>query len=155
MPITSPKLHRPWIALAALVGALLVSGGSASASACSAMASRGDCAPADCCCESPSADIPAEADIAPPSLHEDASAGTARVRHESPAGRCRCGSRAPAAPRPKAPTTREGRPDPGRGASGDRFDLTPMPRSFTCAGRPSGSPSQKSPVYLRTSRLLI
>jgi hypothetical protein len=150
MPISLSKLRFSWIALAAFVGASLVTGDASAA--CGSMMADGGCRPA-CCCQASESVTPVRAAPAP-----------ATVRLPLPfqiggacpnAAGCHCRPQAPPAPEPKGQRAEESRPDPGRSPEAGWLDLGCVFRPFIGLVPPTGSPPQKSPLYLRHSRLLI
>jgi hypothetical protein len=154
MLVARSTTARPWIALAAFVGALLIGADGATA-ACTSMATTRACEPACGCCEPQS-----------PASGQDHIGGTASVhRHvpspttgrceDAPTGGCSCRSGRPDAPGPKpGQRTPAERTDPAPGLTAwAAFD--PASQRLAPHVPPGSSPPQKSPLYLRTSRLLI
>ena len=149
MPTTPFRPRFSWIALAAFVGAVLTAG---EASACQAMADA--CPPVCGCCKAaaPAMRVPDEA--------ASATAGTLLASggehcQPAPAGGCACRSEAPTAPDPTGQRTDESRPDPSRDVAVGWPGLTGISRESIDPVLPTISLPQKSPLYLRISRLLI
>lgn len=158
--MTRPRLHlRPfWIALLAIAGMVSVTD---AASACTVK--EVPAPPASCCAGRPASDCsccpPAEsADFAPAATSSDRLmvAGPPAARLARSPSSCACRSNEPAAPaRESKPRSSEDRSDPvgGQALAG----LAVVARPPAAIVRPiSAHPSPpKSPLYLRTSRLLI
>jgi hypothetical protein len=150
MAISPSKLRFSWIALAAVVGASLVAGDASAA--CGSMTSDGGSRPA-CCRQASESVTPVRAAPEPvtvPQLPPFQDSGAC----PDTAG-CHCRPQAPPAPEPKRQRAGESRPDPGRSTEAGRLDLGGVSRPFIGPVPPTGSPPQKSPLYLRHSRLLI
>lgn len=149
-----PMLKLSLVALMAAMGGLFTAGG---ASACE-MATKTDCAIATTCgcCEAP-----ARAEPEPPGLSTNESR-TAPLRsfttcESRPSGICVCDAGRPTAPDPR--TGREGsdtRDATARdtGLVPSRL-LPPSPASMARSALPTAGPPRRTPLYLRTSRLLI
>ena len=151
MPITCPKLRHLWIALAALVGALLTSGG---VSASCTKPDAGACPPVCGCCKAPAADNPTPEAAGPATVYPHVPAWTGDVCPNTPG--CECRSQAPTAPEPKpGQRTTVERSDPGRDLALRGLDFDAAPRSVYFSVLAAPSPPQKHPIYLRNSRLLI
>jgi hypothetical protein len=155
MPITFPKPRLPWIALAAFVGAVLASGG-ASAS-CTSMPDGGACTPACGCCKASQSDRPTNLTGKPATVdqhildHRDANAC-----RPIPAGGCCCRPQAPAAPGPRGQRAGgEERSETELAFAAGWSDLGGGFRPAIGPISPTARPPQKTPLYLRTSRLLI
>jgi hypothetical protein len=151
MPLIPVRPRFSWFALAAFVGAVLTAG---EASACSAMSDAGACPAACGCCEV------AEPAMRVPGNVVSATGGTLAVpggepSQMAPTGRCCCRSESPAAPEPKGQRTGEHRPDPDRELAAGWLDDGRSFRAYVGLIPPTASPPQKSPLYLRISRLLI
>lgn len=147
-------LRLPWIALAAIVGLLSVAGESAACEAKSTpKAARSCCASrssSDCggCCGFVE-------DSSRPAANGRSVAAAAEVGLAVPQRQCECRSGGPAAPAPK-PESRPAQTRPDRDRDTDVAFFIEDSAAVTFAPltpRPSGSP--KTPLYLRTSRLLI
>lgn len=142
-------LRLPWFVLAAIVGMLSVAG---EASACSikaaSKAARSCCtsAPASaCCCETPG---PGSSHLSrAPSLIGNS------LAVPNPTCECRPGTPGDPAPKPASPSS-ERRTDQGRVESVDLTHEVPPSLTFARIVLPANSPP-KTPLYLRTSRLLI
>ena len=141
MPFNVYKLRFPWFALAAFVGASLVTG-NASAT-CPSMANAGVCPSACCCCE------PTESATA---IRDTAEPATARPhlpsqdRNVCPDNfECNCRPQAPAAPRPKERRAEESRPDSGRSTEAGWLALGGVFRPFIGRVLPTSSPPQELP----------
>ena len=155
MTMTSarPRHRSPWIALAAFLVALTAAGG---ANACTTMAEgRGACAAACGCCEAPASAEPSHEAVAPVAAPLD-DLRSAEVCGDVPTGCCACSSGQPDAPEPRAGGRTTGEEtDAGRDLAGGESALDAAPRVSPHPIRPTGSPPQGSPLYLRHSRLLI
>jgi hypothetical protein len=153
--ITARPRHRsPWIALAAFLVALSATSG---ADACTTMAEgSGACAAACGCCEAPTSggSVPAATEVI--AAHRVAPHLAEEVCGNSPTDGCACRSGPPDAPEPR----------PGQRTAGEKTDAgralavggpvhEAASRSFSRPLWPTGGPPQKSPLYLRYSRLLI
>jgi hypothetical protein len=156
MPFTFPKPRLPWIALAAFLGAALASGG-ASAS-CTSMPDAGACPPICGCCKASQSDWPTDltgrsATVDQHILYRvDANA----CRPSVSVGGCSCRPQAPAAPGPRGQRTGgENRPETELAIAAGWSELSGGFRPAIAPISPTASPPQKSPLYLRTSRLLI
>jgi hypothetical protein len=113
----------------------------------------GACASARGCCQSKPATSGREAVVAdsstPPSVATEA-------REGAPSGSCCCRPGTPEAPNPKPRrTTSDERSGPARSGSATWVALAPALTPPAVAVPPAASPPPKSPLYLRTSRLLI
>jgi hypothetical protein len=156
MTMTSarPRHRSPWIALAAFLVALTATGG---ASACTTMAEgSGACVVACGCCEAPASGDSAPNAIEAVAGHQDAPPLAQMVCGNSPADGCACRPGPPDAPEPRPGQRTAGeKTDAGRALAvgGPVHDATS--RSFPRPLWPTGGPPQKSPLYLRYSRLLI
>jgi hypothetical protein len=146
-----PRL--PWFALAAIVGMLsMVGEASARTMKGTADAPKSCCVmppPSDCCC------CPAKAKPLVPAIEQPAASPTGEARLSVPAVPCECRSDEPADPASK-PESRnlEQRPErTGEKAADSPFVTVPSTR-LALFVPPTGSPP-KSPLYLRTTRLLI
>jgi hypothetical protein len=150
MPFTLSKLRFSWIALAAFVGASLVTG-SASAT-CTSMPADGACPPVCCCKGAESARLIRD-DDAPAIARQFILSQNGNVCPDIPG--CVCCPQAPVAPEPKGQRAEESRPDPGRSSDAARLGFGTVFRPFIGPVPPTISPPQTSPLYLRNSRLLI
>lgn len=152
MPIARHKPRHSWIALAAIVGALLASGG-ASVS-CTMPKDAGDCPPVCGCCKAPASGSPTPEAAGPTTVHQHVAAHSGDVCPDAPG--CECRSQAPTAPEPKpGQRTTVERSDPGRDAGLGWLDFDAAPKLMTFSVPATASPPQKLPIYLRNSRLLI
>ena len=155
MPSIRPKSRFPLIALVAVLGSLFTAGG---ATACETMKADSGCAavkPCGCC--KPSASVTPAHEVAdsitasrPGPLRGTTACGT------SPTGGCVCGTERPAAPEPRpGPKTSDNRPAPARDLG---LSLSDLPPSLVPPDRittPTVGHPWRTPLYLRTSRLLI
>ena len=147
-----PKPRFPWVALTAIVGALL--GLDNSASACATMGTA-DCCVAIRCCRQASGSAKTTPDVArTPVAHEGVPARAGGACLDAPAG-CACRLQAPTAPGSSERRIDENRLDPGHNVAAKGFDLCVTPRPLAASIPPAASPPRKSPLYLRNSRLLI
>ncbi len=152
MPIARHKHRHSWIALAAIVGALLTSGG-ASAS-CTIPTDAGDCPPVCGCCNATASDSPTPDAAGPTTVHQDVPPRTGNACREAPG--CECRSQAPTAPEPKpGQRTTVERSDSGRDLALGGLGFDAAPRLMTFSVPATASLPQKLPIYLRNSRLLI
>jgi hypothetical protein len=156
MTMTSarPRHRSPWIALAAFLVAWTAAGG---ATACTTMAEgSGACVVACGCCEAPASGDSAPNAIEAVAGHQVAPPLAQEVCGNSPADGCACRPGPPDAPEPR----------PGQRTAGEKTDAVralavggpvheAASRSSSRPIWPSGGPPQKSPLYLRYSRLLI
>jgi len=149
MPITLAELRFSWIALAALVGASLVAG-DASAT-CTSMSDSGGCR-ARCCGKASKSATPIRAAV-PATVAQHIPPQDGNVCPDVPG--CNCRPQAPTAPEPKERRAGESRLDLGRNVEAGWLDLGGVFRPFIGPVPPTISPPQKSPLYLRNSRLLI
>ena len=143
------------IALVAVLGGLFTAGG---ASACETMKGDGGCAtlkPCGCC--KPLASDQPDHEVA----HSSTSSHTGPLRGTpacgtSPTGGCVCGTERPAAPEPRpGPKSSYNRSSPVRDLGFSPSDLLPSLAPMARSSAPTVSPPQRTPLYLRTSRLLI
>lgn len=155
MTMTSARTrHRsPWIALAAFLLALSVTGG---ARACTTMAEgSGACATGCGCCESPASGGSADSVVAE-LAHRVAPAHADEVCNSTPTGGCACRSGQSEAPEPKSGQRRTGEEtDAGRALAQGESAHDVAPRSLTRPTWATESPPQGPALYLRHSRLLI
>jgi hypothetical protein len=151
MPIIFTTLRFSWIALAAFMGASLVTDDASAA--CPSMPAGGGGRPACCCTASESV----TSGPAAPALTTVSRPVPIRSGGLCPnaARCCYCGPQAPPAPEPKGPRAGENRPDPGRMTEAGWLDFGGVLRPFIGPVPPTGSPPQASPLYLLNSRLLI
>ena len=149
MPIAFAKLRISAIALAAFVGASLMTADAFAS--CTSMPDAAGCR-AVCCCQ------PSES-ATPIRVSETATADQA-----SPFGNgnlcpvppgCHCRPQTPTAPQPKERSADESRPDPGRDRAAGWLEIAGTSRPTISPAPPTIIPSRKSPLYLRNSRLLI
>jgi len=151
MPLAPFRPRFSWIALVAFVGAVLTAG---EASACQAMLHAGAC-PAVCgCCKAaePAMSVPDDVVAATAGLLV---APGSEPCQTAPAGGCACCSEAPTAPEPKGQRAGENRPDPSRQVAVGWPGFHSISRASINPVVPTISPPNKSPLYLRISRLLI
>ncbi len=156
MTMTSalPRHRSPWIALAAFLVALSAADG---ANACTTMTQgRGACAAACGCCEAPASGGSAPEAIEAVAAHRVAPPLTEEVCGDSPTDGCACRSGQPDTPepRPRQRTANE-KTDAGRALAIGEPVHDAASRSFSRPNWPTVGPPQKSPLYLRNSRLLI
>jgi hypothetical protein len=151
MPTTPFRPRFSWITLAAFVGAVLTAG---EASACQAMPDAGACPPACGCCQAAEPAMPVPDDAVPATAGTLLAPGGEHCR-PAPAGGCACRSEAPTAPEPTVKRSDESRPDPSRDVAVGWPGLAGISRASIDPVLPTISPPQKSPLYLRISRLLI
>ena len=158
--MTGPRHHsRPlWFALLAIVGMVSVADVASACSERPAPAAKVCCTAhsvPDCSC-CPAAELPAAGSVARsgslPSLAAPARAELART-----APSCECRSNAPAAPArdSKPRSTSEDRTDPGPGQLLPSLSSSARPPAAPVAPTSANASPPKSPLYLRTSRLLI
>jgi hypothetical protein len=151
MPISLSKLRFSWIALAAFVGASLVTGDASAA--CESMTAAGECRTA-CCCQASESITPLRATPEPVTTGQLLLPFKNGVACPNAAG-CHCGTQAPPAPEPKGQRAGESRPDLGRNTEAGGLDLGGAFRPIIGPIPSTGSRPQKFPLYLRNSRLLI
>ena len=150
-----PKWSFPSIALVAILGSFLTAGG---ATACDTMKADGGCAtvkPCGCCKPSAS-DSPAHVAVDSITASRPVPLQGTPVCGTSPTGGCVCATERPAAPEPRpvrGPSVNRSAPakDLGFFPSDLLPSLAPPGRSTT----PTVGHSWRTPLYLRTSRLLI
>jgi hypothetical protein len=155
MTVTSarPRHRSPWIALAAFLVALSATGG---ADACTTMVEgSGACAAACGCCVAPTSGGSASEANEAVAAHRVAPPLAEEVCGNSPTDGCACRPQQADAPEPR----------PGQRTTGERThagrDLTVGRWVHDAASShshpiwPMAGPPQKSPLYLRHSRLLI
>lgn len=152
MTSTRPMQRLSSIALLAILGGLFTAGG---ASACD-MSKDGGCATATpCCCDTPSArsssqQAPSTLTSRPGPIRGVTACGA------TASGGCYCGTERPAAPEPKSgQRTSDRRPTTAPDLGLDLSDLLVYPSTLARSSPPTASPPQHTPLYLRTSRLLI
>lgn len=154
MTLVHSRRRSPWIALAALLVALSVTG---EARACTMMVEgSGACSTACGCCESPTSGGSAhDADVA--DVAQGVAPAQADVVCDSlPRGGCACRSGQSEAPEPKSGRRTTGeKTDAGRALAQGEAAHDAAPRSITRPTWATESPPQRSPLYLRHSRLLI
>lgn len=149
------SLHRsPWIALAAFLVALSATG---EARACTTMVEgSGACATVCGCCKSPALGGSVSDTVVAEAAQRLAPAQADEVCDSLPRGGCACRSGQPEAPEPKAgQRTTGGETDFGRALAQGESAHDVSPRSLTRPTWATESPPQRSPLYLRNSRLLI
>jgi hypothetical protein len=151
MAVQRLQLRLPWVALVAIMGMLSVAGEATAGTVNGA--SRECCIVRTCdkcCCDAPSTSSP-PATTNRPSAHP-----SDRANLTTPTRPCECRSGEPAAPAPKpASRSSESRGDQARSNSFARSVDAPAPADvFARLLLPTGSPP-KTPLYLRTARLLI
>ncbi len=149
MPITFTKLRFSLFALAAFVGASLLTGDASAG--CTSMPDAGECR-AVCCCEASESTTPIRAGV-PATFGEQIPSQNGNVCPDLPG--CHCRPQAPTAPEPKQRRAGENRPDPGRDAAAEWLEIGGVFRPVISPVPPTISPPGKSPLYLRNSRLLI
>ena len=147
--ISAAKLCRSWLTLAAVAVAGLA--GVDARASCPSMADASVCAAVCACCQQAEAAMPA-----PAGAHAFADASAlklGRTTSVAPRG-CVCRAEVPTAPAPRAERTTENRSEsrwdiavPLNLGDGLRLLLASVPKL--------ARPSPESPLYLRTSRLLI
>jgi hypothetical protein len=151
MLIALAKLRLSWIALAAFVGASLVTDGASAA--CTPMPDAGACPPVCGCCKASESATPIRAAAEPLAVGEQIPSRDGNACPFVPG--CQCRPPAPTAPQPKERRAEESRPDPGRIAAAGWLDPGGVFRPYIGPVPPTSSPPQASPLYLRNSRLLI
>jgi hypothetical protein len=149
MPVTYTKLRFSWIAVAALAGASLLDVDARAA--CTSMPNAGKCRPG-CCGKAVPTAMPIRAAGLATVGRQVASLDENTCRNVPG---CNCCPQAPTAPEPKERRAEASTSDGGRTVESDWFDLDQVFRPFIGAVAPAISPPQKSPLYLRNSRLLI
>ncbi len=149
-----PRHRSPWIALAALLVALSASGG---AGVCTTMTQgHGACAATCGCCEAPASGGSAPDATEAVAAHRVAPPLGEEVRGNSPADGCACRPGLPDAPEPRPGQRTTGEEThAGRDSAVGESAHDAAPRSLSHPNWPMASPPQKSPLYLRHSRLLI
>ena len=156
MTMTSarPRHRSPWIALAALLVALFATGG---AGACTTMTQgHGACAATCGCCEAPASGGSAPEAIEAVAAHRIAPPLAEVVCGNSPTDGCACRSGQPDTPEPRPGQRTAGeKTNTGRALAVGEPVHDAASRSFSRPIWPTDSPPQKSPLYLRHSRLLI
>jgi hypothetical protein len=148
MPITPNKLRVSSIALAALVGASLLTV-DASAARTSMPSARG-CRSA--CCKASQSAMPNRAAVTA-TVGQNIPSPDRNACRDIPG--CNCRPQSPTAPEPKERRDEESGPDPGRTIQPERLDIDSVFRPFIGPVPPTINPPLKSPLYLRNSRLLI
>jgi len=146
---TCPMLRLSLIAFLAILGSLFSAGG---ALACNMSQGRHCATAAPCgCCGAPASATPNHG------IAESKTTSCPGPLQTTPSGRCLCGAEPPAAPEPR----------PGQGPTDNRTALTrhlglpqssllhPYPLTLARSFPLTASPMQRTPLYLRTSRLLI
>jgi hypothetical protein len=146
-----PRL--PWFALAAIVGMLSMVGEASARTVKGATQAPKSCCvvppPSECCC------CPAKAKPLIPAIELSAMFPTDGARLSAPAVPCECRSDEPADPasKPESRTDEQRSDRAGEELAGSTFAAPPS-ATFAHFVPPTGSPP-KSPLYLRTTRLLI
>ncbi len=149
MSIAFSKLRISAIALAAFVGASLMSGDAFAS--CTSMSDAAGCR-AVCCCKASESATPTRIATAA-TVGQDVPFENGNVCPDLPG--CHCRPQAPTAPEPREQRANESRLDPGRDAAAGWIEIASVSRPITSPAPPTISPPRKSPLYLRNSRLLI
>ena len=155
MPSIRPKSRFPLIALVAVLGSLFTAGGATACETMKAAGGRATVKPCGCCKPSAS-DTPAHVvadsitSSRPRPLRGMPACGT------SPTGGCVCGTERPAAPEPRpGPKSSDNRSAPARDLGLFLSDLLPALVPPDRSTTPTVGHPWRTPLYLRTSRLLI
>jgi hypothetical protein len=152
MPIALAKLRFLWIALAAFVGTSLVT--ETASAACNSMPGNGTCSSTRDCCKASKPVLPVRATVEPSTVHQRSPLPKENTCPNKPG--CVCCPQFPAAPEPKGHRPGENRPEPDRNVAAiGGHDSGGIARPSAARVPPLLSPPQKSPLYLRNSRLLI
>ncbi len=150
-----PKSRFPSIALVAVLGSLFTAGG---ATACDTMKADGGCAivkPCGCC-RSLASDTPAHVVADSITASRPGPLRDTSVCGASPTGGCFCDSERPAAPEPRPGSkSSDNRSDPARDLGLFLSDLLPSLVPPVRSTTPTVGHLWRTPLYLRTSRLLI
>ena len=151
MPIALPNARHLSIAVAAFMGAFMLTGNASAG--CKSMPDCANCSAVVNCCK---------AKTVPPSGAATERAAVDPLIPLPDRGACRnipgciCQPQRPVAPEPKGQHDGQNNPDPARNAAVSGWHgIASISRSVLGAAPPAISPSQKSPPYLRNSRLLI
>ena len=145
----------PLIALVAVLGGLFTPGG---ASACETMKADGGCATVKpCgCCNSPATSTPAHEVANPATASRPGPLHGVSTCETTPSGGCVCGTEQPAAPEPRPGSkSSDNRSAPARDLGLFLSDLLPALVPPDRSTTPTVGHPQRTPLYLRTSRLLI
>jgi hypothetical protein len=148
--------HRStWIALAVVLVALSTMG---EARACTTIVEGSGACPSVCvCCESPASGGPARDAVVTEAAQPDVVAQAAQACDTHPGGGCACRSRQSEVPEPM-PGQRTTGEETHAGRALDQQGeaaLDAAPRSLILPTWITESPPQKTPLYLRHTRLLI
>ena len=155
MPSIRPKSRFPLIALVAVLGSLFTAGG---ATACDTMKADSGCATVKpCgCCKSPATSTPAHEVTNPATSSRTGPLRGTPACGTSPTGGCVCGTERPAAPEPRpGPKSTDNRSAPARVLGLFLSDLLPALVPPDRSTTPTVGHPWRTPLYLRTSRLLI
>jgi len=157
MPFPRRNLRPPVIAFVAILGGLVSSG---AASACDMAKGAGCVSAKSCGCFKTPDPAPAQplATLPTPStvVRRPAPLRDAPACANSPAGGCVCETSPSDAPRPEpSPKPADGRSDPAGDVAFSRSGFLPSPAPLGRTISPSADPPQRTPLYLRTTRLLI
>jgi hypothetical protein len=154
MTLAHPHHRSLWIALAAFLVALSATG---EASACTTMVEgSGACAVVCGCCETPASGGSAHDAVVAGAAHRAVPIHADEVCDSTPTGGCACRSGQPEAPEPKTGRRTTGEEtDSGHALVQGESAHDVAPRSLTRPAWATESPPQRSPLYLRHSRLLI
>jgi hypothetical protein len=151
-PIAVAKLRFLWIALAVFVGTLLVT--QSASAACNSMPGSGTNSSTRGCCKASKPVMPVRASAEPSTFEQRLPLPNENTCPNKPG--CVCCPQFPAAPEPKGQRPGENRPEPDRNVAAiGGHDTGSIARPATGPVPPLLSPPQKSPLYLRNSRLLI
>jgi hypothetical protein len=150
MTVFRQHLRLSWVAIAAIVGASMVTGNASAA--CTSMPA-GAASTMGCCCEGPESAMSIPDARVPATSSQFILSQNGNVCPSIPV--CACCRQAPVAPEPKRQHAEESRPDPGRSADAIWFVFGSAFRPFIGPIPPIISSPQKSHLYLRNSRLLI
>jgi hypothetical protein len=151
VPLTFANLRFLWIALAVFLGAAL--GTRDVSAACTSMPDSGDC-PAVCrCCETSESATPIRFAPDQPTVDRQIAA-SGGIAHPQRSG-CVCSPQSPVAPQPNGHPNDESGRDSARAVAaiswlGSASVAAPSVNFTSAAG-----PPLQTPLYLRTSRLLI
>lgn len=154
MPLAHSRHRSLWIALAAFLVALSATG---ETRACTTMVEgSGACAVVCGCCDSPASGGSAPDAVVAGAAHRVVPAHAGEICDSTPTSGCACRSGQSEAPEPKTGRRTTGE-ETGAGhtlAQGESAHDA-APRSLTRPTWATESPPQRSPLYLRHSRLLI
>jgi hypothetical protein len=149
MPIAFSKLRISAIALAAFVGASLMTADAFAS--CTSMPDAAGCQ-AVCCCKASESATPIRI-ASPATVGQDVPLENGNVCPDLPG--CHCRPQTPTAPQPEERRADESRPDPGRDRAAGSLEIADVSRPTISPAPPTISPPRKAPLYLRNSRLLI